>query len=212
MKTEDLIAALVADGETPSPPLSRRLLAAAFAGAVLSAGLFALLVGPRPDVVAAAATPRFLLKFVECAGLATAATAATLQLTRPLGDRRAGHIGLALVAITVGLAVVVETTLVPSGEWGARLVGSNWFHCLTLVPLLALPPFVLMMAAARGGASTAPGRTGAVVGLAAGGIGAFFYAANCTDDSPLFVATWYTLAVASLALVGGLIGRRLLRW
>ena len=37
------------------------------------------------------------------------------------------------------------------------------------------------------------GRNGRVL---AGGIAATLYAAHCTDDSPLFVATWYTIAIA----------------
>jgi hypothetical protein len=47
---------------------------------------------------------------------------------------------------------------------------------------------------------------------AAGGIAASFYAVHCTDDSPLFVATWYTIAIAGLALVGAAAADRLARW
>jgi hypothetical protein len=53
---------------------------------------------------------------------------------------------------------------------------------------------------------------GAVAGLAASGIAATFYASNCTDDSPLFVITWYPIAILIVAAVGYLIGRKLLRW
>jgi len=38
------------------------------------------------------------------------------------------------------------------------------------------------------------------------------YAAHCTDDSPLFVATWYTLAVTLLTVAGAFAGRRFARW
>jgi hypothetical protein len=37
------------------------------------------------------------------------------------------------------------------------------------------------------------------------------YAAHCTDDSPLFVATWYTLATALVTAIGALLGVRFLR-
>jgi hypothetical protein len=53
---------------------------------------------------------------------------------------------------------------------------------------------------------------GAVAGLAAGGIAATLYAAHCTDDSPLFVATWYTLAIAILTGTGAFAGRVFARW
>ena len=49
-------------------------------------------------------------------------------------------------------------------------------------------------------------------GLAAAGVGAALYAANCTDDSPLFVGIWYPLAVAIVAASGAAIGRRWLAW
>ena len=41
---------------------------------------------------------------------------------------------------------------------------------------------------------------------------AAFYAAHCPDDSPLFVAAWYSLAVALVAAVGAATGRLTLRW
>lgn len=215
MKTEDLIGALVADNATRTEPLGATMAAAAAIAALASGLSFWLFLGPRPDVAAAIATPRFVMKFVECAALGIAA-GLTLQATlRPVADRhlaRIGRIGLVTAVALVVIGVIVEGILVPPTDWRSRLVGTNWFHCLTLVPLLAAPAFVVLMAAARHGASTMPGRTGAVVGLTAGAIGAFFYAANCTDDSPLFVATWYTLAIAATGLLGALIGRRVLGW
>ena len=45
-----------------------------------------------------------------------------------------------------------------------------------------------------------------------GGIAATFYAAHCPDDSPLFVAVWYPLAIAILTGLGALAGRFSLRW
>jgi hypothetical protein len=69
-----------------------------------------------------------------------------------------------------------------------------------------------LLLALRQGAPTRPGVAGAAAGLLAGGIAATFYAAHCTDDSPLFVATWYTLAIGALALLGAAVGQRFLRW
>ena len=53
---------------------------------------------------------------------------------------------------------------------------------------------------------------GAVAGLLSAGLAATVYASHCTDDSPLFVATWYTLATAIVASVGALMGKRALRY
>lgn len=212
MKTDDLIGALVVDVAVPPPSPARALAFALLAGAVVSTGVFVLALGPRPDVAQAMTTPRFLWKFAESAALAGAALVLALAMLRPTGDRRPGRAALAVVGAAVVATVAIEAMVVPVGEWSARLLGHNWLHCLILVPLLALPPFALAMWAARDGAPTDPGRAGAVIGLLSGGIGAFLYAANCTDDSPFFVATWYTLAILALAGLGGLVGRRLLAW
>jgi len=57
-----------------------------------------------------------------------------------------------------------------------------------------------------------PGVAGATAGLVAGGVGSMLYALTCPDDSPLFVATWYSIAVAVVAGGAAWVGNRLLRW
>lgn len=57
-----------------------------------------------------------------------------------------------------------------------------------------------------------PGFAGFSAGILAGGIAATLYAANCADDSPLFVATWYPIAIGALALLGVALGQRFARW
>ncbi|MBS0242173.1 MAG: DUF1109 family protein, partial [Proteobacteria bacterium] len=43
-------------------------------------------------------------------------------------------------------------------------------------------------------------------------VAATFYALQCTDDSPLFLATWYLPAMAASTVLGALLGRRQLQW
>ena len=102
--------------------------------------------------------------------------------------------------------------MLPPATWAMTAVGKNSMQCLTTIPALGALPFGAMMLAARGGAPTKPAFTGMLAGLAAGGIAATFYAANCTDDSPLFVLTWYPLAIGALALAGMAIGPLVLKW
>jgi hypothetical protein len=52
----------------------------------------------------------------------------------------------------------------------------------------------------------------AIAAQLAGGIAATFYAAQCNNDSPLFVTVWYTLAIASLAVLGAFGTHRFARW
>ena len=60
--------------------------------------------------------------------------------------------------------------------------------------------------------ATKPVVAGSVAGLASAAFAATLYASNCINDSPLFVAAWYTTAIAVVTIAGGLLGSRLLRW
>lgn len=93
-----------------------------------------------------------------------------------------------------------------------RLVGTNSKVCLTAIPVISLPLLAAALVGLRHGAPTRPMLTGAVAGLLSAGFAATLYAAHCTDDSPLFVATWYTLAAGIVAAIGALAGSRLLRF
>ena len=42
--------------------------------------------------------------------------------------------------------------------------------------------------------------------------GAALYAIHCTEDSPLFYAVWYGLAILVATAIGAALGRFLLRW
>ncbi len=65
-------------------------------------------------------------------------------------------------------------------------------------------------AAARG--QPGPALSGALAGLAGGGLGAAVYAMHCTEDSPLFWVTWYGTAIVVVTVASTLIGSRVLRW
>ena len=212
MKTEDLIAALAADTASVGPSIGRRTVALLAIGAVVAAFVFAGLLGPRPDWRAAVETVRFPFKFLPTLLLAVGGLGALVRLSRPEGRVGAWGGVLGLAAGLLAASVVVELTIVPPSRWATLVIGHNALHCLALTPFLSIAPLVAALVAARHGATTRPGPTGLVAGLAAAGIGATLYAMNCTDDSPLFVALWYPLAVAVVAVVGARLGRWILVW
>jgi hypothetical protein len=109
-------------------------------------------------------------------------------------------------------AIVVELATEPEAKWIALLVGHNSRICITTIPFLSAGPLLCFLLLLRAGAPRVPGFAGAVAGVAASGIGATFYAANCTDDSPLFVAAWYPLAILGVSATGCAAGKVLLRW
>ena len=212
MKTDDFIAALSADAPQQQTPPRRAFAIALVVGAIIAGGAFLLTLGPRPDFMHAIQTLRFDFKFVVTLVLAISALLVARDMARP-EVHRSGMRPLLLVApVLLILAVALELMVVPPDLWMPRLIGHNMRFCTTMIPLFALGPLVLLLWAFRRGAPDNPARAGAVAGLIAGGIGAAFYAAHCFDDSPLFVATWYTLAIGVVTGLGALLGSRFLRW
>jgi len=211
VKTEDLISALAADGRRTGN-LGRSLLFALMAGALVAGVAFFMALGFRPDIDNAVHTTRFLFKFLVTLSLAAAAIGIVWRIGRPGTPLALSSLGLVVPFFLLAAAVVIELTVMPQASWGARLVGRNWLHCLTAIPLLSIPTLAALLYVMRDSAPSNPGLAGAVAGLAAAGIAATYYAANCTDDSPLFVATWYPIAIGAVTLAGYLIGRRVLSW
>jgi hypothetical protein len=212
MNTEQLIRALAADRPGRLPSIRAGFAAALAAGLAIAAVLFWLMLGPRSDIAAAAAMLPFIFKFVVTLVLAVAAAGLVLRLARPGAAGGAWLLALLLGPALLGIGIMLELFSVPPSAWWPRLVGTNSYLCLTSIPLLATPILAALFVALRQGAATRPGLAGAVAGTLAGSLGAALYAAHCVDDSPLFVATWYGLAIALVAVVGALLGTRLLRW
>ncbi|WDZ79582.1 NrsF family protein (plasmid) [Ensifer adhaerens] len=212
MDTNELIKALAADARRPGLTMNATWRGAA-AGALMLAGLvFFMMLGPRPDIATAVETVRFLFKFVVTIALAAAAFATMRVAAWPEAElrRMLPYLGVAPALVLAG--VVLELIALPSDAWGTKLIGTNSMLCLTFIPLIGLAPLALFLLALRHGAPSRPSLSGALAGLAAGGIAATFYAAHCPDDSPLFVATWYTIAILGLTLLGAIAARWAIRW
>jgi hypothetical protein len=75
-----------------------------------------------------------------------------------------------------------------------------------------LPILAGLIYVSRHGAPERPALAGALAGILSAGLAATLYATHCTDDSPLFVITWYSIAVGLMAAIGALAGSRFLRW
>ena len=212
MRTYEFIAALSADPVPEPIRLGRRFALALVLGLVGSLAIYALLMGPRPDIAEAARTARFCLKSVDSLAFALPSLLLTLKLARPDAKPKALALWLLAPFILLGAGVVVELLVVPRDEWLPRLIGHNSMFCMRMIPLLAAPILVTLIVALRAGAPTRPALTGALAGAASAGIAALLYSSHCPDDSPLFVATWYPLATLICMGVGAIVGRRFLAW
>lgn len=211
MRTDDLIQALQADAAARRWPQMRVWWAAAFLALCAAALDFLVLLSPRPDLAAMIGTPRVLFKLAFAAAVAGSAFAAARALSRPEAPAR--PLLWLIVPLSLLLAAVaIELASVPAADWSARMVGAYPLDCVVLIPAVGLLPLAVTLLALRHGAPTRPLLAGAAAGLLSGGLAALLYAMHCRDDSPLFVAIWYSAALIVMALLGALGGRFFARW
>ncbi|HEY8129650.1 MAG TPA: NrsF family protein [Hyphomicrobium sp.] len=213
MKTDDLIKAIAADAKSVEPPIAHTIAMAVGAGALISAFLFLWALGMRDNFVESIATSlRFVFKFVLTLSVAIPSFFLVRELSRP--DFRPGKKlwWLALAPAVLLIGIFFELLSVPADAWHAQMVGHNAVACMIVIPLLSLAPLAAVLYALRRGAPAHPAIAGAVGGLLSAGIAATLYASHCPDDSPLFLAAWYTIGIVLMTGIGALIGSRLLRW
>jgi hypothetical protein len=212
METDQLIRTLAADTEQRAWPVGLVLAVTLLAGVLVSTIMFSVILGVRPDAMTAMHNPFFDLKFAVTVALASSAIAVGLHLSRPEAALRGWAWLLVMPLVLLGGGIASEMMLPQRVPMMTRLIGSNSRLCLVAIPLLSLPPLAAALIGLRHGAPTRPALTGAIAGMLSAGLAATLYASHCTDDSPLFVATWYTIATALVAAIGGLAGARVLRF
>ena len=212
METDQLIRTLAADNAHRVRPVGFVLALALLAAAPVSVAMLFAGLGVRPDLMTAMSNPFFDLKFAVTLALAIPAIAISLHLSRPEASLR-GWKWLLLIPVGLLLAGIASEMMMPQRlPMMTRLVGNNSRLCMTAIPLMSLPLLVAALIGLRHGAPTRPAVAGAIAGLLSAGLAATLYASHCTDDSPLFVATWYTIATALVTAIGALVGSRVLRF
>lgn len=212
METEQLIRTLAADNPTRAHPVGSVLALALLAAAPVSLIMFMMALGVRPDVMTAMRNPFFDLKFAITLALAISAIVVGLHLSRPEASIRGWGWLLLIPAGIIAAGIAGEMMMPQRLPMMTRLVGNNSRVCVTSIPLLSLPLLAGALVGLRHGAPARPALAGAMAGLISAGLAATLYASHCTDDSPLFVATWYPLATAAVTAVGALVGARVLRF
>ena len=212
METDQLIRTLAADNAHHARPVGFVLALALLAAAPFSVAMFLAGLGVRPDVMTAMHNPFFDLKFAVTLALAVSAIAIGLHLSRPEASLKGWGWLLLIPAGLLAAGIGGEMMMPQRLPMMTRLVGSNSRVCMTAIPLLSLPLLAAALVGLRHGAPARPAVTGAVAGLVSAGFAATLYASHCTDDSPLFVATWYPIATALVTAIGALAGSKMLRF
>jgi hypothetical protein len=211
MKTNDLIRALAVDSATRPMSLRQAFAVAMIPGVVIAFCIFLAILGPRPHLLGLLAEPRFAFKLGLALLLAALSAGLVKRLSKPGAVVRRAALMLAMVPVLLAAANLFELFSVPAALWSQKLIGTNALVCLKSIPFLGLAPLAAALFCLRQGAPEHPALAGAAAVLA-GAIGAALYASHCPDDSPLFVAAWYSLAIAFVVGIGALTGSRCLRW
>jgi hypothetical protein len=213
MKTDDLVALLSTSPERVDHRLVGRTICVALAaGTIVALGIMLVGLGVRADLMTARALIFLLLKLAFTVGIVGVASVYLTRLARPGGERRTSSISPVIPFAAIVLLSTISLGLAPSSHWNKMVIGDEWLECLLSIPIIAIVPFAVIIAAVRRAAPTNLVRTGAFAGLIAGGVSAAAYALHCTDDSLPFVAVWYGGTIVLCTLAGAALGPRLLRW
>lgn len=213
MKTDELVQ-MLARGLEPTPPAvaQRRWTLALAASVPMAACLMLITLGLQPDLSQVATLPMFWLKLALPLALCVGALLAASRLARPgaaLGNSAAWV--AAPVLLIWGIAVIALLRAAPSSRV-PLLLGETWQVCPLLIASLSVPMLLATLWALRGLAPTRLRLAGAAAGLLSGAAAAGVYALHCPELAAPFIAVWYVLGMLLPAVVGALIGPRVLRW
>ena len=189
-----------------------RLLLGLAAGSVVALVWVVLGLGLRPDFPGALSTQMFWIKLAYVTALGGVSIWALDRLSRPAASSRGRLIWLTAPVVAIAMMSMVQLGPASSPERIALVMGHSAKMCPLLILATAAPIFAALVWALRGLAPTRPRLTGAVTGLAAGGMGAALYALHCPESGAAFVAIWYGLGILAASGAGALLGPRVLRW
>lgn len=215
MKTDDLIRHLSEDvRQRPVLAPAAAVLVAAVVALVFALVLSMLWLRPRADLIATIGAENhvFYLKVAFTLGVAISALPIIRDLSVP--GRRLGAWSLLAVVpfVLIGILALNESSGTHVRGMSHHEGVGSWLECLWQIPALSIPAFATLVVMVRRLAPTNLTLVGAYIGLAAGGIGAVGYSFHCGHDSFAFIATFYTLAIFEMAMIGALLGPRVLRW
>ena len=211
MQTDDLIADLAARPWPATRPAARMAFALATAWAIALAGMAILLGSPLGAIAETGVTP-FALKLGYTVALTATAASAALAAGRPGQRLWARAAMIAAPVLLIMLAAALELNAAPQAQWKALLFGTSFGTCVIAISLASVPVFVAMIWAFRALAPTSPRIAGFLAGLSAGAAGALAYALFCPETTASFLMASYSPGIVGPAILGALLGRRLLSW
>lgn len=211
MRTDDLIAELAAHPSPAARPALRLAFAMIAGWAVALIGLVLALGPPLAAVAKTGATP-FALKVGYTLALTIITATLALAAGRPGQPLKLRAMLITLPVAVVAVAAALELTAMPPEHWTDLLFGSTTFHCIASIAVASLPVFIGTIWGFRVLAPTRLALAGFLAGLSAGAAGAVAFALYCEEATASFLLASYTPGMLIPAMIGALLGSRLLRW
>ena len=193
--------ALILDLSANLVPVRQRSLPrdAALLLAVAGAELALILVSGamRPDMGRVILSPPMAWKIGGLAVLAVASCAVALRsFAPPLPSKRDLALLPGLAAMMLIAGAFVTNAAESSRSLGERLLPAQGISCVTAITLLALPIAAGLAILMRRAAPVRPAWSAGVSGVAASTSGALVFTACCPMNDPLYIAVWYSVAIA----------------
>jgi hypothetical protein len=206
--TDDLIRSLASEaGMRRSASLKTAFAVTGAASLACALLLVFLVVGIRQDFADMAVRMPFGFKLAYTGALVFGASVVALYAATP-GAPATALYALSPAVIFLALGVIFDPTALPiTGRTNTAIV-----FCVGSILFLSLPAMILTFVVMRNGAPTQPLFAGAVIGMLSASVGAMSYTLACENDSTAFVAIWYGVACAIMAVIGAVVGHRVLRW
>lgn len=213
MNTDEIIQTLRLDLSPVLPgAAARRIGRALIVGGLCGLLVMILLYGAPLGAVSKTGVMVFMMKLAFAAAITGLAARLLLAAGRP-GEKLAPRsLWLALPLLIVAMAAMMELAGSSGVSATELLFGSTWKRCLVDVAGVSLFVFGALLSVFSRLAPVRLRLTGFIAGLCSGAMGTVVYALYCPEASATFMLVWYTLAMMLPALVGALVGPRLLRW
>lgn len=212
--TDRLIEQLVAE-LVPQSPLRNAMLWAC--GAALLTALVAAvlaLMGLRQDYAAAMDSGAFFWKPGIFLLVLLGSLVVTTTISRPHGRVKTYHLVPWVIALSLLIwQGVSQIRHLPLDALTQSLTDGSALYCFSVITmggafvLLVFWKFWLTKTA-----SLHPVLLGLCAGISAGAMAAAAYTLHCNHDSALYVFAYYMLPVAGLGILGGVLGKKFLRW
>jgi hypothetical protein len=213
MKTDQLIDMLGTNIEPVKDGQVRNTLLIALAvGAAAALCLMVAIFGAPGESLDREYFGLTALALAFALGLVAAGASFLIRAARPGDPGRRPLVVIGLLFLAILSAGVVALLLTHPDAWGGMIFGPQWAACLICIPLFAIAPFASLIWALRQEAPTNLRWTGAVTGLVAGALGAAVFAFHHPGGSIPFIVLWYGGPIVVCALIGAILGPRLLRW